>query len=175
MQISLRSHRNPHRRKMSKFNTETTKYEKARTTHGIQKNASYSVQSTPSGGCTPSGLFVASDREDPTGHRSRPKTLVHFFCPETEELMRQQEDVPTTNKHFCICPHFLWDIVLLILCSPAPFFFFPRKTTKGALSYPLTSFEMNSHYRLFRILLCLFFASALFDCWKEKTVWKKGK
>lgn len=115
---------------MSKFNTETTKYEKAKTTHGIQKNASYSVQSTPSGGCTPSALFVASDREDPTGHRSRPKTLVHVFCPETEELMRQQEDVPTTNKHFCICPHFLWDIVLLILCSPAPFFFFPPKNNK---------------------------------------------
>lgn len=159
---------------MSEFNTETTKYEKAKTTHGKQKNASYSVQSTPSGGCTPSALFVAPDREDsnPVGHRSRPKPLSTSFT-KTEELMRQQEDVPTTNKHFCICPHFLWDIVLLILCSPAPFFFPPRKTTKGALSYPLTSFEMNSHYRLFRILLCLFFASALFHCWKEKTVWKK--
>lgn len=150
---------------MSEFNTETTKYEKAKTTHGKQKNASYSVQSTPSGGCTPSALFVAPDREDsnPVGHRSRPKPLSTSFA-KTRRVNETTGGCAYNKQAFLYLPAFSMRYCSAHPLQPRPFLFFPRKTTKGALSYPLTSFEMNSHYRLFRILLCLFFASALFHC-----------
>ena len=146
------------------------------------KNPSYSAQASLSGGCTASEnphslLHRTAKIRLPKRHGSSfgIESLVHFFRQNRKVNETTGGCTDTTNKYFCICPHFLWDIVLLILCGPAPFFFFPlQKTTKGALSYPLTSFEMHSHYRLFRILLFIFCITVIPPL-KGKDYLEKGK